>query len=159
MSWHPKAPEKKVRDALALHGRKLKETRPCEWEVELRNGRPFQLRARVRGQWLTLEASPDANGREVDPWQILRGAGGLRSEAGAFMGPRTGELGVRAEILLHDKVDLSERVGAACSSLVQALTHLAKLEGPQEEPSPTSPGPMGARLGDVLSGGPARAFS
>ena len=152
MSWHPTAPEKKVRDALAVHGRKLKETRPCEWQAELRNGRPFQVRARVQGQWLTLDANPDDNGKKADPWQILLEARGLGNEAQAFMDPRTGELGIRAEILLQEEVDLSERVGVACSALVQAVAHLVKPGAPPGEPPPISPGSMGARLGSILSG-------
>jgi hypothetical protein len=103
--------------ALSLCARDVEADRPRAWRIDLGNGVPLPARARLRDQWLEITAPIEPEPQDVDRWTLLVRNGALPGPA-RVVGIGAG-LALRADVPVHDRRILADRLPAACEAIRQ----------------------------------------
>lgn len=97
-----------VREALHGRRRKLKEHGDSHWTLDMSNGRPRHVDARIDAEWLVMDAELDT---DADPWDLLLLTGELHGGVKAALDPDSQRpYRLRAELPLCEDMDVSERI-------------------------------------------------
>ncbi len=109
---------------------RVREITPARWNLALASGADVEAEARISEDWLLMSAGFPGKHETVaiELWEIARANALLKGGAKFAEWPQEVGLFVRAELALDEEVDVSARIGEACTGFKDASELYTRLE-------------------------------